>query len=267
MADRDTLILTIHGLPAFNKDVDGEVFARKFFKFMQALAVADEAANGGRRLKYLIEKLEKNTATAAVREQVVSGTEDHQSGVDFFQNAASLIYHNSPKARDLPVKLIRYVEEIASGAGKDFERGEIKRGANDNFVRIDANLAANANRIIADIRRANLGEIRPFSGVANISLDGTVITLEGRGESDKAVVKLTAGGKEVDCLLHRIPGEQMGRLWKQRCTVVGIAHYSGNRTLPDYIEAVSIDPVGQGTDWKRWRGTFNPIETDEGDWN
>jgi hypothetical protein len=267
LADRETLTLTIHGLPAFNKDVDGEVFARKFFKFMQALAVADDIANGGRRLKYLIEKLEKNTATAAVREQVVSGTAQHASGVDFFQKAANLIYHDSPKARELPVKLIRYVEELASGAGQEFERGEIKWGANDNFVRIDKNLGANANRVIADIRRASLGEIRPFAGVANISLDGTVITLEGRGETDKAVVKLTAGGKEIDCLLHRISDEKMRQLWKQRCTVVGVGHYSGNGKLPDYIEAVSIDPVGAGVDWKRWKGAFNPIEIDEGDWN
>jgi len=267
LADRDTLTLTIHGLPAFNRDVDGEVFARKFFKFMQALAVADEAANGGRRLKFLIDKLEKNTATAAVREQVAAGAVPYASGVEYFEHAADLIYHDKPAARALPVKLIRYVEELASGAGDTFERGEIKRGANDNFIRVDANLAANANRIIADIRRLSLGEIKPFSGVANVTLDGTVITLEGRGEADKAVVILTAGGKEIECLLNRISDETIRKVWKQRCTVTGVGHYSGNRKLPDYIEAVSIEPVGAGADWKRWNGAFDSIEIDESDWN
>lgn len=266
MADREILTLTIHGLPAFNKDVDGEVFARKFFKFMQALATSDETVNGGRRLKYLIEKLEKNTATAAVREQVASGGSLYESGVEYFRNGASLIYHNSPKARELPVKFIRYVEELASGAGDSFERGELKI-ANDNDVLIDKNLEDNARSIIADIRRLQLGEIQPFSGNANISLDGTVITLEGRGEGDKAVVRLTAGGKEIDCLLHRMSEEKMRQVWKKRCTVVGIGHYSGNRALPDYIEAVTIEPVGEGSDWKQWKGAFTSIEIDENDWN
>lgn len=266
MADREILTLTIHGLPAFNKDVDGEVFARKFFKFMQALAASDETVNGGRRLKYLIDKLEKNTATASVREQVASGGSVYESGVAYFRNGADLIYHNSPKARELPIKFVRYVEELASGAGESFERGEIKI-ANDNFVLIDKNLEDNAKAVIADIHRLQLGKIQPFSGSANISLDGTVITLEGRGEGDKAVVRLTAGGKDIECLLHRMPEDHMRQLWKKRCTVVGIGHYSGNRVLPDYIEAVRVEPVAEGSDWKQWRGAFTSIQIDENDWN
>lgn len=266
MADREILTLTIHGLPAFNKDVDGEVFARKLFKFMQALAVADETANGGRRLKYLIERLEKNTATAAIREQVATGGVQYESGVEYFRHGVTMIYHDAPRARELPTRFVRYIEELASGAGDSFQRGELKI-ANDNLVPIDENLEANAQKIIADIRRLQFGTIKPYSGVANIALDGTVITLEGRGENDKAVVKLTAGGKEIDCLLHRVSDEKMRQVWKKRCTVVGVGHYSGNRALPDYIEAVSIDPIGQGADWARWRGAFHSIEIDESDWN
>lgn len=264
--DRETLTLTIHGLPAFNKDVDGEVFARKFFKFMQALAVSDEAVNGGRRLKYLIEKLEKNTATAAVREQVALGLQSPNSGIEFFQAAANLIYLNSPKARDLPVKLIRYVEEIASGAGDTFQFGEIK-AANDNTVHVDRSLYLNAQLVIADIKRIQLGKIKPFSGLANISLDGVIVTLEGRGEGDKAVIKLTAGGKEVGCLLHRISDYEMRRLWKTRCIVTGVGHYSGNSALPDIVDAVSITPVAQPGDWTKWRGMLSPMNPDVVDWN
>lgn len=267
MSDRDTLTLTIHGLPAFNKDVDGEVFARKFFKLMQALAESDKAANGKRRLKFLIEKLEKNTATAAVREQVSNEGAPPESGIEFFERGADAIYHDRPEARALPVEFVKYVQEIAQGAGKTFERGVIKRGANDNTIRIDASLKKNVRRVLSDIERLSLGRIPPFAGKANISLDGTVTTLEGRGEVDKAVVVLTAGGREVECVVQRIPEEHLRTIWKRRCTVSGVGHYSGNRSLPDYIEAVRIDPVADGGDWKLWRGTFRKDASEESDWN
>lgn len=267
MTERDTLTLTIHGLPAFNKDVDGEVFARKFFKFMQALGAADESANGGRRLRYLIHKLEKNTATASVREQLASDGPPPASGVDFFQRAALSIYHDRPEARVLPVRLVRYVEEISNGAGETFAKGEIKRSANDNVISIDDNLRKNARRVLVDISRLNQGQVEPFSGVANISLDGTVIMLDGRGEGDRAVIVLTAGGKSVDCFVDRIPDLKLREVWKKRCTVLGVGHYSGNKRLPDYIEAVRIDPIGDGTGWRRWKGAFPSLRVDESDWH
>lgn len=232
---------------------------------MQALAMSDEAVNGGRRLKYLIERLEKNTATAAVREQQASDGGPTESGMDYFASAASAIYHDRPEARALPIKLVRYVEEIAAGAGETFQKGEIK-AANDNVIFVDQNLVKNAARVISDIKRLNLGQTRPYAGVANISLDGRVTTLDERGEGDKASITLTAGGKNIDCLVHRIDVDELRKLWKQRCIVTGIGHYSGNSRLPDYIEATHIKPVGEGLNWREWRGGFNPINLDESDW-
>lgn len=265
--ERDTLTLTIHGLPAFNEDVDGEVFARKFFKFMQALATADEAANGARRHKFLIEKLEKNTATAAVREQLSSDGPSAESGIDFFQQGADAIYHNRPEARALPLRFVSYMQEIAGGVGNTFARGVIKRGDNDNFVRIDDSFAKNARRVLDDIKRLSLGRVPPFSGVANVSLDGRVVTLEGRGEVDRAVIILTAGGREVDCVVSRIPDDQLRGIWKQRCVVSGIGHYSGNSKLPDYIEAVNIQAVPPGGSWVSWRGAFDSSPDEQDSWH
>lgn len=264
--ERDSLTLTLHGLTAFNEDVDGEVFARKFFKFMQALAASDETANGGRRLKYLIEKLEKNTATAAVREQIAIEGPVPNSGIEFFERGAEAIYHDRPEARALPTRFVAYIQDLALGAGKTFARGTIKRGENDNFVRIDESLAKNAKRVLEDIRRLSLGRLPAFSGTAHISLDGKVVTLEGRGTVDRAIVILTAGGKEIECVVGRIPEAELREVWKRRCTVVGIGHYSGNSRLPDYIEAVSIEPVPEGGNWIPWRGSFNR-PTDEDTWH
>ena len=106
MSDADELTLTIHGLDVFNRDVDGELFARKFFKFMQGIAEADTAANGKRRHKFLISDLKKNTATASVREQVVTGTEQTKSSFDFFEDGLSAIYEDAPRARSLPLHIV-----------------------------------------------------------------------------------------------------------------------------------------------------------------
>lgn len=263
--ENDTLTLTIHGLPAFNEDVDGEVFARKFFKFMQALAAADFQANGSRCHKFLIDKLEKNTATAAVREQLSSPAGDVHSGFDYFQRGVVAIYHNRPEARALPLRFVSYISEVTGGVGKTFAKGEIKRGANDDVaVRIDKTLAKNVATVLNDIKRLSLGRIQPFSGVANISLDGKVVTLEGRGLVDKAMVILTAGGREVECVVGRIPEERLREIWKKRCIVTGIGHYAEASKLPTYIEAVNIEPVPLGGSWAQWRGAFD-IPLDEGD--
>lgn len=264
--ERETLTLTLHGMPAFNSDVDGEVFARKFFKFMQGLGEADQAANGSRRLKYLIEKLEKNTATASVREQVSIGETEHYSGIKFYSQAVDNIYHYRQAAKTLPVELVKYVLELPKGLGESFERGEIK-GVNDNFIPIDANLERNARRVLNDIQRLSLGRIAPFAGKAHISLDGTVISLDARGEGNKAVVVLTAGGKQVDCIVSRVPEEKLRAIWKKRCVIRGYGHYSGNQALPDYIDAVDIQHTAPGGDWANWRGALNAAPDELDDWH
>lgn len=103
----------------------------------------------------------------------------------------------------------------------------------------------------------NLTEIQPFSGVANISLDGIVVTMEGRGPVDKALVILTAGGRRVECVVGRIPEEHLREIWNKRCIVTGIGHYTEASKLPTYIEAVAIEPVPNGGSWAEWRGAFD----------
>ncbi len=130
MVDRDELTLTIHGLDVFNKDVDGEVFARKFFKFMQGLAEADRATNGTRALRYLIADLNKTTATARVREQEANADVPQiNSGIGYYVYGVQHIYEDSVVARSLPSRFVKFVIEIANDAGDTFEPGEIKRGA------------------------------------------------------------------------------------------------------------------------------------------
>ena len=263
---KKTLTITLHGLPSFNKDVDGEVFARKFFKFMQGLGEADAAANGSRRLKFLIERLEKNTATAAVREQIGEGPAEWESGIGFYERAAEAIYQDDPSARLLPIDLVKYLLELPKGLGTTFERGEIK-GDNDNYIAIDERLERNARRVLADIERLNLGRVEPFAGNARISLDGTVKALMASEDGDGVVVELTAGGKQIECDVSAINESVLREVWKKRCTVSGLASYGADSLLPVTIEAVSIVPVGEGGDWRSWRGALTRHPENLDDWH
>ncbi|WP_425416510.1 hypothetical protein [Oricola indica] len=259
--DREKLTLTLHGLPAFNKDVDGEAFARKFFKFMQALAEADKQANGERRSKYLIDALEKNTATARVREMPSSSAE-HHSGVRYFRDGVSSIYYDRPAARRLSLPFVNYVRELSSDVGNTFAFGEIKSD-NQNTVRIDEGLRKNADKVAADIRRISLGVVQPFAGEARASFDGTILALDSRKDKDLAVIRLTAGGREIECKVDQISDDDMVRFYKKRCTIFGVGHYSGNDRLPDWIQVAKIELVEPSGSWGTWKAAFPELKLDE----
>jgi hypothetical protein len=265
VADRDELILTLYGLDAFNREVDGEVFARKFFKFMQGLAEADRATNGTRALKYLITDLSKNTATAKVREQEARSDVPHiKSGIEYYATGVQYIYEDSVAARSLPAKFVRYLVEVANDAGETFARAEIKRAK--ITIPVDEGLAKKARGVLADINRATSGVVPLYQGIAHGSYDGTLLVLDALGGGQKAVLELTAGGRRIDCDMHLIERDKAAQAYRRRCTVYGVAHYDGVNPLPTKIDAVDVVPIEPGEGLARWMGAFERGEADE-DWN
>lgn len=266
MADREELTLTLYGLDAFNRDVDGEVFARKFFKFMQGLAEADTATNGKRSLKYLISDLNKNTATAKVREQAVRVDEGvPKSGIAFYEAGVQQIYNDSVAARSLPQRFVKYVLDVANDAGNSFAKGEIKHGA--TIVPIDHLLESRARGILKDINRAKTGTLPFYVGTAHGSFDGTLLLLDALKGGDRAVLVLTAGGRQIECDIASVPSERAAAAFKKRCTVFGTAHYDGVSPLPIKIAATDIVPVDGGDGLERWVGAFQRSPDDDEDWN
>lgn len=264
MPDREELTLTLYGLEAFNRLVDGEVFARKFFKFMQGLAEADKAANGTRALKYLITDLNRNTATAKVREQEArQDVARINSGIQFYATGLQHIYEDSVVARSLPSKFVKYIIDVANEAGKTFEKAEIKRST--VAVPLDADLEKKARSVLHDIHRARAGTVPLYQGIAHGSLDGTLLLLDALGGGQKAVLQLTAGGRRVDCDLQMIERDKAADAYRRRCTVYGVLHYDGVNPLPTKIDATDVVPVDPGQGLARWMGAFERGEAD--DWN
>lgn len=267
MSDGDELTLTIHGLDAFNGDVDGEVFAQKLWKFIRALNEADKAANGKRRYKFLITDLQKNTATASVREQLGSGgSAPADSSFDYFEKGVQAIYADAPAARRLPHVFVRLIVDETKHVGDTFRLGEIKRKSTGTVILIDDFLRQRAERVLSDINRATSGALPYYQGVAYGSFDGTLLLLDSLESAERAVLVLTAGGKKIECIISRVDVEQVRRAYKRRCIVQGAAHYSADQALPVRIDASQIDIVEGNGNLARWQGQFN-IPPDEEIWN
>jgi hypothetical protein len=121
---------------------------------------------------------------------------------------------------------------------------------------------------LADINRSTTGELPLYKGVAHGAFDGELQVLDVLGGHSRAVLVLTAGGKQVRCVVANAPEEEVRAAWKRRCIVHGIAHYNGESGLPEEIDIRSIVPVRQDAPpFSNWRGAFEiPIPDDDG-WN
>lgn len=266
MGERDRLTLTLHGLDEFNQDVDGEVFARKLFKFMQGLAEADIAANGARRHRFLISDLKKNTATATVREQVTNGRERPRSGIDYYENGLLAIYNDAPAARQLPRSFVKYVVDINKDVGKTFPFGEIKREFTGTVIRIDEILEKRARRVLEDINRNTNGILSFYRGTAYGSFDGVLLLLDSLSGAERAVLVLTAGGKRINCNISGVDDEQLRRAWKRRCVVQGTAHYGGASGLPESVDVRHIRTIEAPGALDAWKGAFEIPAPEDDAW-
>lgn len=271
MDKRLELTLTIHGLDEYNQDVDGEVFARKLGAFVRGLAAADKAANGKRVFKFLLTDLSKNTATASLREQVAVKGSRRGSGLSYYVAGVEAIYDNTPRAKDLPAAFVREVVALNKGVGHTFSFGEIK--SNENFaIRVDEFLESRAEAILSSINHDEglLSETdrAGFSGVAFVSLDGVLKAVDLRGVTQKAALVLTAGGKQIECVVNTLAVSKLRDALDRRVTVYGRAHYEGASGLPTRLDVrdVRIFPERTDADLARWRGHFRiPADASEED--
>ena len=204
MDDRLELTPTLHGLKAFNEDVDGDVFVRKLGAFLRGIKHSDMAANGGkRRHKLLLTALSKNTATASVREQLMCPGPSPHSGMAYFGKAVDAVYTGRPEARDMPLVVLRDIADLNRGVGRSFAFGEFKsnRGA---IIRIDDYLDKKSRALIIEREGNKDDRVGGFKGIAYGSFDGMLKLVDLRGDVRRAVLILTAGGKEIDCTVNAL---------------------------------------------------------------
>ncbi|KPL53608.1 hypothetical protein ABB55_16455 [Prosthecomicrobium hirschii] len=256
MSDRSEITLTIHGLDTHNQDVDGEVFAKKFSAFLKALAAADIAANGKRRHKFMVSALAKNTATAAVRERIAVHGPVPGSSVAYCADGITAIYEDRPSARRLPKDFLKPIAALNSGVGETFAFGELKFDAG-TVVRIDDFLRRRAEAILEEVERAESRQERLFKGMAFGSFDGVLKLVDLRGDTKRAKLTLSAGGREIDCNVDEVEVEKLRSALDHRAMVLGMAHYNGESGLPVRLDVRDVMLAKPEPDLSRWRGAFS----------
>jgi hypothetical protein len=255
--DRRELTLTLHGLDAYNRDVDGEVFARKVTAFLKGVRLSDKAVNGQRRHKLLLTDLRKNTATISIREQVYVRGPPPGSGMAYYEAAVEAVYHKRPDAKNLPLGVVKEIASLNNGSGHSFDFGEIKSSAG-TVIRIDDYLSRIAKSLVEEMETERQTATARFRGTAFGSFDGVLELADFRGRIWKGALKLTAGNKEIECTIDALAVPEIKDALKCRVVAYGLAHYNGRSGLPDRLEVISAKPIPapDASDLGRWRGAF-----------
>ena len=256
------------------RSVDGEVFARKFAAFMRGLGKSDAAINNGRRHKFLIRDLHRGSATATVREQVAKRGAAVQSGIGYYLDGISSIYADATRARAIPRGIVQDIASLPKGAGHTFSFAEVKgTPANDDttptITRIDEFLENRARRVLQDVISGTPASMRSFEGTAYSSFDGVLKAVDLRGEMQKAVLLLSAGGKPIECIVNTVEVTKLGDALDQRVIVYGLAHYDRNSGLPARLDVRDMQIIKEGNGLSRWKGAFDipPNDYDRNGWN
>lgn len=115
-----------------------------------------------------------------------------------------------------------------------------------------------------DINRQTRGTLPLYLGTAFGSFDGVLLLLDSLAHSQRAVLVLTAGGKEIDCTITGVDDEEIRKAYKRRCVVKGLAHYGGGSGLPERLDIREIEVVESAPGLDTCRGAFNlPAPDDE----
>lgn len=242
------LRLTIYGLDIHGDEVDAAVFADKLKKLVSGLKRLDTFYNSSGQHRFMIHDLEFSSATVMLREKEVKSRPVRRSpSLRFAQIGAAASSGDSFRIENAADEYALSVyKSLAHGAGESFSYGVVNR-SDVGPVRIDRLLESRVDRIIsAAIDAAKEVPPRFFRGVALSTYDGIMKLVDIRGMFPEAKLVLSAGGKEVSCV---IPAENVDALRSslgRRALVSGRAQHDGRSILPERIDVTSIRLIDDG---------------------
>ncbi|MCB1470400.1 MAG: hypothetical protein KDK08_25350 [Rhizobiaceae bacterium] len=248
-------------------EVDASVFATKLGQLIRALKAADKSVNRGVSAhRYTIARLHTSTPTAIINEQPspqFANSFPMSSGIPAFDECADAISMGSEKALEFG-ETATFIERLAKGASTKFGYAEVWTD-NDSIIRVDPFLKERARAVTAPQPEIEI-PVRPwFSGVVVGTFDGVLQVVDLRGSLPAIKLKLSAGGKEVDCVCRADHVETIGASLNKRVRISGRAIYDGKSGLPRRVEVADIVPVSAGGDFARWKGAFEPFDVP--DWH
>jgi hypothetical protein len=243
------------GTQSFNDRVLAAVFARKLALLIRAMEAADRSANGGKRFEYVITNLTAaSPATATLAEQQIGKHAPQFSSVDTFGRCAQAINAGDESFARRHIECATYLAAVAKDAEKSFDHSELTVNGYA-AIRIDQFFFNRAKEIVGAKER----EEKPtwFRGEAIGTFDGEILEVDLRGDIPKVILRLTSGGKEIDCVCPGLDVEDIRKVLDRRVEVTGRAFYDGRSGLPARIELTRVPtPVRTGVDFSRWKGAL-----------
>lgn len=258
MPARRKLSFTIHGLPAQNDRVLASIFAQKLASVIRGLRSADTLANGSQIHDYVITELSGGSARVALDEVVSRHGLAMQSPVATYANCVDALSHSDFNKASTFGETVEKIASLTKGVGKNFSHAEIEIDDGrafrvDNFLQQQA---SRATRLHKEAKRAT----RFFVGTTDATFDGEIQEVDLRGAIPQVKLIMSAGAREIDCILHGFTLDAIRAALKVRARFEGRAVYSGDSALPARLEIRKIVPLHGSNDFRRWRGSFSPFE-------
>jgi hypothetical protein len=163
--------------------------------------------------------------------------------------------------------LLNDIASLANGADRIFSFAEVKGHPTNSMhapfvIRIDEFFEKRDRRALQEVIEASAD--RYFQGTALGAFDGILKAVDLPGDIKQAVLLLSAGGKQIGCVVNTIAITELGDALDQRIIAYGTAHYEKHSGPPIRLDIRKLDIVRPGKGLHRWRGAFD-IRTDAHD--
>lgn len=253
------LQLTIYGLEIHGgQEVDADVFANKLKKLVSGLKRLDRDYNTSGQHKFMIHNLVFESATVMLREKVMKTRRTRVSPARRFAEIGVAASGGEPfEPRNAADEYaLNVYKSLSDGSGKSFSYGVVRADKTEP-VRLDALLKSRVERIISNaMEAADQAAPKYFRGVSFETYDGLLKVVDSRGLFPEAKLVLSAGGKEISCVVAQSDVEMLRRAFDRRVLVAGQAQHDGHSMLPSRIDVSSIDVIDQSANILEFRGSL-----------
>lgn len=236
------LKFTLYGLEHHGDEVDAAVFADKLKKLVTGLRKLDGFYNTSGQHKFMIHDLEFASATVLLREKVMKDRQVRKSPtLRFAQIGAATSAGGSFQVENAADEYaLGIYKGLSAGAGKSFSYGVVS-ASDVEPTRLDSLLESRVQQIIsAAVDAAEQAPHRYFSGKALETYDGVMKLVDIRGLFPEAKLILSAGGKEVSCVVPAENVEDLRASLGRRALITGWAQHNGRSAVPDRIDVTKI---------------------------
>lgn len=256
--------MTIYGLDVQDAEVEASVFADKLKRLISALKKLDSHYNAYGQHKFMINGLQFASATVTLREKVMKPRTVRQSPSKRFAEIGSFVSAGSDftVSNSADEYALDTFESLAKGAGESFSYGVIQAQDVD-AVRLDRILGRRVHDIIERAsREADKAPRMYFKGTAIETFDGTLKVVDLRGLFPEATLILSAGGKQVSCVVPIGEVEMLRNSLGRRVLVTGKAQHGGTSMVPERISVTSIKVIDQSSNILHLRDSMRGLDSD-----